>query len=121
MKSTRTQLMKARAHLFAGEADKGGHRAKAIAYTSEAIAEVEAAMKSSHHHHAWTPAAALSTSTSPEATFQGGHMKKALIHLKQSKENLGAAAPDQGGHRAKAMELIDKAIEEVEKANATGA
>ena len=118
LKSTRTQLMKARAHLFAGEADKGGHRVKAIDHIYGAIAEVEAALKSSHHHHAERIAAGHLTSNSAGATFQGSHMKKALIHLKQAKENLGAAAPDQGGHRAKAMVLIDKAIEEVEKANA---
>ena len=121
MKSTRTQLMKARAHLFAGEADKGGHRAKAIAYTSQAIDEVEKALKANHHHHAQSPAASLTTSASFEATFQGSHMRKAVIHLKQAKENIGAAAPDQGGHRAKAIELIDKAIEEVELANAGSA
>lgn len=119
LKSTRTQLMKARAHLFAGEGDKEGPRGKAIAYTAAAIDEVEAAMKSNHHHHAQPPTAGLATSTSSGASFEGSHMRKALIHLKQAKENLGAAASDQAGHRAKAMELIDKAIEEVEKANAT--
>jgi hypothetical protein len=118
MKSTRTQLRKARAHLFAGDADKGGHRAKAIVYTNAAIDEVDAAMKLKHHHHAQTATADLATSTTSGVTFQGSHMRKALIHLNQAKENLGAAAPDQGGHRAKAMELIDKAIEEVTLANA---
>ena len=119
MKSTRTQLMKARAHLFAGEADKAGHRAQAIAYTSQAIDEITAGMKSNHHHHAVPQTAEIfATTTLAEATEVGSHMRKALIHLKQAKENLGAAAPDAGGHRAKAFELIDKAIEEVEKANA---
>lgn len=119
MKSTRTQLMKARAHLFAGEADKGGYRAKAIGFTSAAIDEITAAMKSGDDHHARVRVDFPSIATSATATFQGSHMRQALIHLKQAKENLGAAAPDQGGHREKAMGLIDKAIDAVEKANAS--
>lgn len=121
LKSTRTQLMKARAHLFAGEADKGGFRAQAIAFTSAAIDEVTAAMKSSHHHHARRQTEVARIASTGGAIIEGSHMRKALIHLKQAKENLGAAAPDQGGHRAKAMEMIDKSIEAVEKANAAGA
>ncbi len=118
LKSTRTQLMKARAHLFAGEKDKGGHREKAIAFTSAAIDEVSAAMKSSHHA---SPSPAGEISATNAFAEVGSHMRKALIHLKQAKENLGAAAPDSGGRRAKAMELIDEAIEQVEKAHALSA
>lgn len=118
MKSTRTQLMKARAHLFAGEKDKGGHREQAVAFTSAAIDEVTAAMKSSHHASASDASEVSTTNTFAEV---GSHMRKALIHLKQAKENLGAAAPDAAGRKAKAMELIDKAIEQVEKAHAAAA
>jgi|GEM_PF-6025390 len=119
LKSTRTQLMKARACLIAGEDDKAGHRNKAIAYTFTAIAEVEAAMKS-NSHHAQT-GEIFSTPSSIATTAPRSNMEQALIHLKQAKENLGAAAPDEGGHRAKAMEVIDKAIVEVEQATRPGA
>lgn len=118
MKSTRTQLMKARAHLFAGEKDKGGHREQAIAFTAAAIDEATAAMKSSHHRSN-ADASEIIASTTPAEV--GSHMRKALIHLKQAKENLGAAAPDSAGRREKIKELIDKAIEQVEKANALNA
>ncbi len=117
MKSTRTQLMKARAHLFAGEKDKGGHREQAIAFTAAAIDEATAAMKSSHHASN-IEASEIATTTPAEV---GSHMRKALIHLKQAKENLGAAAADSAGRREKIRELIDKAIEQVEKANALSA
>ncbi|MBC8031946.1 MAG: hypothetical protein H7Z16_17820 [Pyrinomonadaceae bacterium] len=119
LKSTRTQLMKARAVLIAGEDDKDGHRAKAMAYTFAAIDEVEAAMKSRAHHARLQTGETFATSIA--ATPAGSNMRKALIHLKQAKENLGAATPDAGGHHAKATELIDKAIVEVEKANAASA
>lgn len=119
LKSTRTQLMKARACLIAGEDDKAGHRNKAIAFTFTAIAEVEAAMKS-NNHHAQT-GEIFSTPSSIATTLPRNNIEQALIHLKQAGENLGAAAPDQGGHRAKAMEAIDKAIVEVEKAITPGA
>lgn len=118
MKSTRTQLMKARAHLFAGEKDKGGHREQAIAFTAAAIDEATAAMKSSHHSSNVDGSEIVATTALPKV---GSHMRKALIHLKQAKENLGAAAADSAGRREKIMELIDKAIEQVEKANALNA
>lgn len=118
MKSTRTQLMKARAHLFAGEKDKGGHREQAIVFTAAAIDEATAAMKSSHHGLNADESEIVATTTSPEV---GSHMRKALIHLKQAKENLGAAAADSAGRREKIKELIEKAIEQVEKANALNA
>lgn len=118
LKSTRTQLMKARACLILAEEDKAGHRNKAMAYTFAAIAEVEAAMKS-NSHHAQT-GEFLSTPTSIATTLPRSNMEQSLIHLTQARENLGAAAPDQGGHRAKAMEVIDKAIVEVEQATRPG-
>lgn len=118
MKSTRTQLMKARAHLFAGDKDKGGHREQAIAFTSAAIDEATAAMKSSHHAANAHTGEIFAATTSAEV---GSHMRKALIHLKQARENVGASAADPAGRREKVMELIDKAIEQVEKANALSA
>ena len=121
MKSARTQLQKARAHLYAGEDDKGGHRAKAMAYTSAAIEEVTAGMKSTPRHHAQTAADEIFATTSAGTAGPGSHMRKALVHLIQAQTNLAAATPDQGGHHAKAMDLINKAIAEVEKANAPSA
>lgn len=116
LKSTRTQLMKARACLIAGEDDKAGHRNQAMAHTFAAIAEVEAAMKSSNHHARVRRGETHATTASIETTVPRSNLEQALIHLKQAKENLGAAAIDQAGHRAKALELIDKAIVAIEKA-----
>ena len=43
------------------------------------------------------------------------HMKAALEHLKKAKESLEKATADKGGHRAKAIELVNQAIEQTEK------
>ncbi len=43
------------------------------------------------------------------------YMKVALKALEQAKTSLEKAAPDKGGHRAKAMVLVNQAIEQVKK------
>src|SRR5687768_380709 len=112
LKSTRTQLQKALARLYAGENDKGGHRVRAMGYTQAAINEVTAAMKSNHH----ATASANEALTEPSsALLVRTEVEKSLGYLKQAQENLAAATPDQAGHHAKAGDLIKKAIEEVEK------
>ena len=42
------------------------------------------------------------------------HMQAALHALRNSKAELEAALPDKGGHRVKALGLIDQAITEVQ-------
>ncbi len=42
-------------------------------------------------------------------------MKTALAHLQRAQTDLKAATADKGGHRAKAMALVDQAIDEVKK------
>ena len=40
-------------------------------------------------------------------------MHAALDHLKQAKENLEKGLHDKGGHRVRALELVDQAMAEV--------
>jgi hypothetical protein len=42
-------------------------------------------------------------------------MHAALEHLRAAKQSLERADPDKGGHRVKAMELVDAAIRHVEQ------
>ncbi len=42
------------------------------------------------------------------------HMQAALRHLRSAKSDLNRATADKGGHRARALELVDQAIAEVE-------
>jgi hypothetical protein len=41
------------------------------------------------------------------------HMRAALEHLREAREQLGKAESNKGGHREKAIELIDRAMEQV--------
>ena len=43
------------------------------------------------------------------------HMQSALDHLFAAKNELKTATADKGGHRVRAMELIDEAVAEVER------
>jgi len=42
-------------------------------------------------------------------------MRAALEHLREAREQLERAAPDKGGHREKAIELVNHAMEQVQK------
>ena len=42
------------------------------------------------------------------------HMSAAIGHLQQAKEELQRAAPNKGGHREKAMELVNQAIQQIQ-------
>lgn len=43
------------------------------------------------------------------------HMRAALGHLRAAKESLERAEPDKGGHRVKAIQLVNDAIHHVEE------
>jgi len=40
------------------------------------------------------------------------HMQNALDRLRGARAELSAAAPDKGGHRVRAIDLVDRAISE---------
>lgn len=42
------------------------------------------------------------------------HMRTALEHLRAARQSLEKAEPDKGGHRVKAIEMVNGAIREVE-------
>ena len=43
------------------------------------------------------------------------HMQVALESLRNAKRELDQATPDKGGHRARAIKLVNQAMEETEK------
>ena len=58
----------------------------------------------------------IGTSTVREASAESQpHMRAALAQLEGAHAALQKATADKGGHRRKAMELVDAAIAEVEK------
>ena len=42
-------------------------------------------------------------------------MSAALGHLEQAKAELEKAAPNKGGHRERAMQLVDQALQQVQE------
>jgi hypothetical protein len=100
MEAARANLQKAKAELQLAMRDKGGHRAKASSLVSSAIGEVNAGIAYARRHsHAVAP--------------DQPHMQAALDALNSARDNLDKANPDKGGHRAKAIEYVRAAIDEV--------
>jgi hypothetical protein len=112
MKDARDDLQKARAKLNAATDDKGGHRKKAIAAVNNAIAEINAGMRFDRRHDD-------ESALAPDAAFASSgdqpRMKEALDLLQSARNHLNNATADKGGHRAKAIEHVDRAIDEVNK------
>ena len=106
MQAARTNLQQARGQLQRAMPNKGGHRAKAIEYINAAIAEINQGINFDrrHNNHSLSPA-------SPDQP----HMQAALDLLYAGKTNLEAATADKGGHRVKAIGLVNSAIDEVKK------
>jgi hypothetical protein len=46
------------------------------------------------------------------ATADQPHMRNAVDALRRARSELEAAAPDKGGHRVRAIDLVDRAIAE---------
>lgn len=61
-----------------------------------------------------TAAATLSLPTAAKAENQP-HMRAALNSLQAARAQLQTATPDKGGHRVKAIDLVNAAIAEVQK------
>jgi hypothetical protein len=51
----------------------------------------------------------------PLAQAESTNMEKALKNLTQVRQDLERANPDKGGHRVKAIALVDQAIAEVQQ------
>jgi hypothetical protein len=100
MEAARTDLQRAKAELQLATRDKAGHRGKAVNLVSQAIAEVNAGIQYARRHN---------HSAAPDQP----HMQAALDALQSAQTNLDKANPDKGGHRAKAIDLVKNAIDEV--------
>ena len=106
MQAARADLQTAKRELQRATANKGGHRAKAISLTNQAIAQVNQGIDyDRRHNHAVRIAAA------PDQP----HMTAALAALESAKNNLERATSDKGGHRGKALDFVKDAISEVKK------
>jgi hypothetical protein len=109
MKAARGDLQKAQSELRKATPDKGGHRVKALNLVARALSEVNAGIRFDRRNsHAEIIRGETSAADQP-------HMQRALDHLQNAKANLERATPDKGGHRAKAIDLVNEAIDEVNR------
>lgn len=104
MQAARADLQAARAQLRNATTDKGGHRARALEHVDAALAEVAAGIRFDRRHDE-------EGAPSPEQP----RMQAALDKLQSARSNLEAATDDKGGHRVKALDHVNKAIDEVKR------
>ena len=113
MRAARTNLQQARAQLQAALANKGGHRVKAIDHVNNAIALVNQGMvyDRRHNHAQRLPGEVFNIA----AALDQPHMQAALNRLRDAKTNLERATADKGGYRVRAIDEVNKAIDETRK------
>ena len=112
MQAARGDLQTAKRELQHATANKGGHRAKAISLTNQAIAQVNQGINYDRRRNHASP---LKTESLSAGTPDQPHMTTALAALESAKNNLERATADKGGHRAKALDFVKEAISEVKK------
>jgi hypothetical protein len=108
-------LIQAQGWLNNANGDKGGHRIKAISLTQKAIQEVELGIQYDIVHSGNQNRQSVSRpsiQTSQDRSLQP-NMQRALASLIEAKRWLEAATSDKGGHRVKALSLVNQAIQEV--------
>lgn len=118
MHAAKADLEAAKSELQHAEHNKGGHRANAIGFINSAISAVNRGIEFDRRHN---HAQAATDLVSGAAGFPDQpHMRAALTNLQNARRNLEAATSDKGGYRKNAIELVNKAIEEVNKGIAAG-
>lgn len=113
MKAARIDLNKAQNALQRATDDKGGHRKAAISLVARAISEVNSGISYDRKNDTFNEEFFISTETSLVADQP--NMQTAKARLQDALSNLQRATADKGGHRAKAMDLVRDAIEQVNK------
>jgi len=117
MQAARGHLISARNSLQRATPDKGGHRVNAIGLVNRAIAEVNAGIAFDRRHN---HASSMTLETLFAATPDQPNMQNALNALEQARDSLNRATADKGGHRNKALGLVNDAISEVKAGISAG-
>lgn len=110
MKAAFNDLKQARNFLNKATPDKGGHRAKAIELTANAITAVQQGIE-------WDRIHPGSTGLDEDITTATGsdqpNMVEARKWLNMALDELNKATPNKGGYREQAIGLVQNAISEV--------
>ncbi|HEU4477940.1 MAG TPA: hypothetical protein VFR80_05435 [Pyrinomonadaceae bacterium] len=119
MQAARADLQKARAALQRAEHNKGGHRANAIGFINSAINEIERGIRYDRTHirrrHHAGATANENVLRSEVLVVDQPNMRSAYEHLQNAQRNLQSATADKGGHRQNAIDLVKRAIDEVNR------
>jgi hypothetical protein len=107
----------AQSELQAASPNKGGHRERALEIVGHATQEVQAGIDYANQHptevgDAEGPAGALPVDEEVPGAGTQPHMRNAVVQLREARKQLWDAKHDKGGHRAKAIELINDAIKQ---------
>jgi hypothetical protein len=106
MQEALKDLQNAKRELQEASHNKGGYRANAIGLVSRAIVEVNKGI-AFDRRNAHAP--------SSSSVIDQPKMRAALGYLQSAKKNLEKASADKGGHRVKALDLVDQAIDAVNR------
>jgi hypothetical protein len=118
MQAALTALNTALTEATAAEANKGGHREKAIEQINAAIEATNAGIQyaASHANEAGAeegPAAPEPVDEEVKGSGSQPHMANAVVALREARKQLKEAKHDKGGFRGKAMEHTNHAIEQL--------
>ena len=120
MQAALAALQHAQAEATAAEANKGGHRAKALELIQQAIDAVNAGMEYAAAHATEVGEAEGPAAPEPvDEEVKGGggqpHMSEAVIALREARKQLKEAKHDKGGFRGKAIKLTQEAIDQLKE------
>ncbi len=118
MQAALQALQNAQTEANAAEANKGGHREKALEHIAKAIEATNAGMQyaASHANEAGAPEGpAEAEPVDEEVKGAGGqpHMRAAVVQLREARKQLKDAKHDKGGFREEAMHQTNEAIKQL--------
>lgn len=111
-------LQRAQSEVNAAEPNKGGHRENALRLIQEAIDAVNAGMAYAASHPgeegaAEGPAPAEPVDEEVRGAENQPRMAAGIVALREARKQLREAKHDKGGHRERAVALINQAIEQL--------
>src|SRR5215470_9303593 len=118
MQAALVALQRAQSEANAAEANKGGHRERALPLIQQAIDQVNAGIQYAAEHPTEVGEAGGPAEPEPVSEEVAGgaaqpHMAAAIVALREAHKQLRDAKHDKGGHRAQALALIRQASEQL--------
>jgi hypothetical protein len=120
MQAALSALQHAQGEATAAEANKGGHREKALELIKQAIDAVNAGMQYAAAHanevgEAEGPAAPEPVDEEVKGGGNQPHMSTAVVALREARRQLREAKHDKGGFREQALAFTQQAIDQLKE------